>query len=203
MAPGFLSRVLGITSVNVGADATARAYNLGSARYVGPFGVWEGHPMIRGSAACPCLGDNYVTTIELDTGPPSLGAFKLLNIDGSYGGVGQQTLSEWILKGLDGYMRTGWYYSDPGAKFNPQDIADAVAARTGSEILLPVYRSVREQGAGYEYEVIGWIGFHVLAYTRRGANGALTGYFTSVTWEGLPSESSENFFGATVVKLVA
>ncbi|HEU0303343.1 MAG TPA: pilus assembly protein TadG-related protein [Gaiellaceae bacterium] len=201
-APGFLSRVLGIASVNVGADAVARAYNLGSARYAGPFAVSETHPFIRGSANCPCLGENFVTTIGLDTGNPSLGAFKIINIDGSYGGVGQSQLSEWILKGLDGYMGIGWYYSDPGAKFNPDQIGEALAQRTGSEILIPVYRSVRAQGAGYEYEVVGWIGFHVLSYTRRGSGGALTGYFTSVVWEGMPSESANNFFGATVVKLV-
>ena len=201
-APGFLSRVLGIASVDVGADAKARAYNLGSARYAGPFAVWEGHPFILGNAGCPCLGENFVTTIDLDTGRPSLGAFKIINIDGSYGGVGQTELSEWIRKGLDAYMRTGWFYSDPGAKFNPDQIGDALQQRIGSEILIPVYRSVREQGAGYEYDVVGWIGFHVLAYTTRGSGGALTGYFTSVVWEGIPSESAENFFGAKVVKLV-
>lgn len=201
-APGFLSRVLGVASVNVGADAVARAYNLGSARYAGPFAVWEGHPFILGNAGCPCLGENFVTTIGLDTGSPSLGAFKIINIDGSFGGVGQTQLSEWILKGLDAYMGIGWYYSDPGAKFNPNQVGDALEQRIGSEILIPVYRTVREQGAGYEYQVVGWIGFHLLSYTRRGNGGALTGYFTSVVWEGMPSESAENFFGAKVVKLV-
>lgn len=201
-APGFLSRVLGIASVEVGADAKARAYNLGSARYAGPFAVWEGHPFILGNAGCPCLGENFVTTIGLDTGNPSLGAFKIINIDGSYGGVGQTQLNEWILKGLDGYMGTGWYFSNPGAKFNPDQIGEALSQRIGSEILIPVYRSVREQGAGYEYQVVGWIGFHILSYTRRGSGGALTGYFTSVVWEGMPSESAQNFFGAKVVKLI-
>ena len=201
-SPGFLSRVLGIASVSVKADAAARAYNMGSAKYVGPFAVWEGHPYVRGSAACPCLGDNFVTTIELDSGRPSLGAFKIINVDGSRGGLGQSTLSDWILKGLDAYMGPGWYYSDPGAKYNPDQIEDAVEARIGSEILVPVYRSVREQGAGYEYDVIGWIAFHILAFTKRGANGALTGYFTSAPWEGIPTESAKNYFGAKVIKLI-
>jgi Putative Flp pilus-assembly TadE/G-like len=202
-APGFLSRVLGIASVNVKADAVARAYNLGSAKYAGPFAVWEGHPFIRGNAICPCLGDNFVTTIDLDTGRPSLGAFKIINIDGSYGGVGQTELSDWILNGLNDYMGTGWFYSDPGAKFNPSQVGEALEQRIGSEILIPVYRSVREQGAGHEYDVIGWIGFHILSYNTRGNGGALTGYFTSVVWEGVPSESGDNFFGAKVVKLVS
>jgi hypothetical protein len=201
-APGFLSRVLGIASVDVGADAKARAYNLGSARYAGPFAVWEGHPFILGNAGCPCLGENFVTTVGLDTGNPSLGAFKIINIDGSYGGVGQTQLNDWIMRGLDGYMGTGWYFSNPGAKYNPDQVGDALQQRIGSEILIPVYRTVREQGAGYEYQVVGWIAFHILSYSTRGNGGALTGYFTSVVWEGIPSESADNFFGAKVVKLV-
>ncbi len=34
-APGFLSKVLGIASVDVSATAKARAFNIGSAKYVG------------------------------------------------------------------------------------------------------------------------------------------------------------------------
>ncbi len=201
VAPGFLSNVLGIASVNVKADATARAYNLGSAQYVAPLGVWEGHPMISGGN-CPCFGDSYTTTIDLDTGRPSLGAFKILNIDGSYGGTGEDTLVDWMTNGYDGYMDTGWYYSDPGAKWNTIGFEDAVLSRVGTEVLFPVYRSVREQGAGYEYDVIGWIGFYVKQYIARGNGGAVTGYFSRVVWEGLASDSGENFFGAAVVKLV-
>ena len=198
-APGFLSRVLGIASVNVKADAMARAYNLGAAQYVAPLAVWEGHPMLSGGN-CPCFG--VQTTIDLDTGRPSLGAFKVINIDGSYGGVGDQTLVDWLTNGYEGYMPTGWYYSNPGAKYNPQAFDDALQSRRGTELLFPVYDSVREQGAGFEYNVIGWVGFYVQSYIARGNGGAVTGYFSRVVWEGLASESGGNFFGATVVKLV-
>jgi Putative Flp pilus-assembly TadE/G-like len=200
-APGFLSRVLGIASVNVGADAVARAYNLGSARYVAPLAVWQGHPMLSGGN-CPCFGDSYTTTIDLDTGRPSLGAFKVINIDGSRGGIGDQQLVDWLEKGYEGYMPLGWYYSNPGAKYNPQDFDEALLYRRGTELLFPVYDVVREQGAGFEYRVIGWVGFYVKNYVSRGNGGAVTGYFSRVVWEGLTSESGENFFGATVVKLV-
>jgi Putative Flp pilus-assembly TadE/G-like len=201
VAPGFLSNVLGIASVNVSADAKARAYGLGSAQYVAPLAVWEGHPMISGGG-CPCFGDQYQTTIELDTGNPSLGAFKVINIDGSYGGIGDQTLVNWLENGYEGYMDTGWYYSNPGAKFNPQDFENAMLARRGTELLFPIYDAVQEQGAGYEYRVIGWVGFYVKNFISRGNGGEAQGYFSRVTWEGLASESGDNFFGATVVKLV-
>lgn len=201
-APGFLSRVLGMTSVTVDATATARAYNLGSAKYVAPLAVRRDHPMLA-SGNCPCFGENFTTTIDLETGRPSLGAFKVLNVDGSYGGVGNQTLVDWITNGYDGYMPLGWYYSDPGAKYNPKSFEDALTFRRDTEILFPIYDQVREQGAGYEYRVVGWVGFYVKNYVARGAGGAVTGYFNRVTWEGLAADSAQNFFGATVVKLVS
>ena len=56
--PGFLARVLGITSVNVRDDATARAWNLGSAKYAAPFAVDKAHPMLR-ARGCPCFRPDY------------------------------------------------------------------------------------------------------------------------------------------------
>ncbi len=165
VAPGFLSRVLGITSVNVGADATARAWNLGSAKYVGPFRVWEGHPMHPGQRSLPVPGRQLRHHDRARHGPSVARRLQ----DPQHRRLLRRcrpadALASGSSRASTATCGRGWYYSDPGAKFNPQDIADAVAARTGSEILLPVYRSVREQGAGYEYDVIGWIGFHVLAY---------------------------------------
>ena len=178
VAPGFLSQVLGISSVNVGADATARSWNLGSARYAAPFAVDKAHPMLSGSG-CPCF--NQPTTLDLETVGP--GAFRIVNIDG--------------------YMGLGWSYSDPGAKFNPGPLEDALRARSGDELLFPVYDTVREQGAGFEYNIVGWVGFRLSGFNGQGNNSELHGSFTSVTWEGMPSDSGDNFFGATVVKLVS
>jgi Flp pilus assembly protein TadG len=197
VAPGFLSRVLGVASVNVGADAKARAWNLASAKYAAPFAVDKSHPMLSGSG-CPCF--NQPTTLDLKKVGP--GAFRIVNIDGSHGGIGQQILSDWILNGYGGYMGLGWFYSDPGAKFNPGPIEDALAARTGFELLFPVYDAVHAQGAGFEYRIVGWVGFRLSGFDGHGNDSVLSGEFTSVTWEGQPSESGANFFGATVVKLV-
>ncbi len=201
-APGFLARVLGVSSVAVSARSAARAYPIGAARYVAPFAVSRQHPYIEGSPACPCFGEGYPTTIRLDTASPSVGAFKVLNVDGSSGGIGQQTLAEWIREGYEGTMGLGWYYSDPGAKFNPNQVGEALSDRVGSDLLFPVYDAVREQGANYQYRVVGWIGFRLTGYAAQGANATLSGYFTRVVWQGIESSSDEGFFGATVVKLV-
>jgi Flp pilus assembly protein TadG len=197
VAPGFLSKVLGIASVNVRADATARAWNLGSAKYAAPFAVDKAHPMLSGPG-CPCF--NQPTTLDLKKVGP--GAFRIVNIDHSGGGTGQQILSDWIMRGYDGYMGLGWYYSDPGAKFNPGPLEDAIRARVGSELLFPVYDATRAQGSGFEYRIVGWVGFRISGFDGQGNNSILYGEFTSVVWEGITSESGDNFFGAKVVKLV-
>ena len=80
------------------------------------------------------------------------GAYRLLNIDGSYGGTNPATLGDWIRDGYDGYMPLGDYYSDPGAKYNTNPnfksaLEDVIV--TGQELLFPVYRSFHEQGAGF------------------------------------------------------
>ena len=196
-APGFLSRVLGISSVDVNADAVARAYNIGEARYAAPFAVDKSHPLISGPG-CPCF--NQPTTLELGKIGP--GAFKVVNVDGSRGGIGQQTLAEWILRGYDGYMPLGWYYSDPGAKFNPGAVQDALSSRIGSELLFPVFDTVQEQGSNFEYRVVGWVGFLLTGFEARGNNAELYGEFRSIVWEGIGMESADNYFGARVIKLV-
>ena len=160
VAPGFLSRVLGIASVNVKADATARAWNLGSAKYAAPFAVDRQHPMLAGPG-CPCF--NQPTTLDLKKVGP--GAFRIVNIDGTGGGIGQQILSDWILNGYGGYMGLGWFYSDPGAKFNPGPIEDALAGphrqraavpgvrrrpRAGCRLRVPHRRLGRVQAHGFD-----------------------------------------------------
>ena len=196
-APGFLAAVLGINSVDIEATAVARAYNLGEARYAGPFAVDRAHPLISGGG-CPCFDEP--TSLELGKIGP--GAFKVVNIDGSRGGIGQQTLAEWILRGYDGYMPLGWYYSDPWAKFNPGAVQGAMEERIGEELLLPVYDAVQAQGANFEYRVVGWVGFLLTGYEARGDDAKLYGEFRSIVWEGIGMESAEGYLGARVIKLV-
>lgn len=198
-APGFFSKVLGIDSITVSATAQASAQPPAQARYVAPFGVDRRHEYLSGGG-CPCW--NQATELELvKTGP---GAFRVLNLDGSRGGTGQGTLADWILEGYDGLMGLDWYYSDPGAKFNPGQVQGALDDRIGEELLFPVYDEVRGGGASFEYNVVGFVGFLMTGYDARGNNGWLFGSFTTVTWEGVQSESSSDpDFGAHVIRLVA
>lgn len=151
-------------------------------------------------APSPCF--NQATDLDLvKTGP---GAFRIINIDGSRGGTGPGTLADWILNGYSGFMPLGWYYSDPGAKFNSSQVKSALDARLNSVLLFPVYRGTKGSGAGFEYEVVGWAGYVVTSYEIQGSkNNKLFGYFVSVTWEGNVSETGGNpNFGAHGVTLV-
>jgi hypothetical protein len=196
---GFFSRLFGIDSVTVNATAKARTGVLASAKWAAPIAVDERHPFIVGKKW------GQATELDLDTLGP--GAYHLVNIDGSHGGTNPKVLGDWIRSGYEGYMPLGWYYSDPGAKYNTnpnfKSALDDVAA-SGEEILLPVYRATRANGAGFDYEIVGWVGFVVTGYEIQGSkNNKIFGHFTKVIWEGIYSEeASAPDFGARAVSLV-
>jgi hypothetical protein len=197
-APGFFARIFGVESVTVDGRASARTGVMTHARYAAPIAVDEKHPLISGSG-CPCFGQ--ATNLDLEKVGP--GAFRLLNLDDSHGGTGPQTVADWILNGYDGYMPLNWYFSDPGAKFNSSHIKSAMTARIGDEMLFPIYRETRGEGANFEYFVVGWIGFVVSAFDAKGNGGTVDGHFTRVIWEGIQSESgTEADFGARAVELI-
>lgn len=198
-APGFFSKVLGVDSVEVHARASARAGTLEEARWAAPFGVDEQHPMLQ-CEPTPCFEQQ--TQLDLDKVGP--GAFRIINIDGSHGGTGPGTLADWIVRGYEGYMPLGWYFSDPGAKFNSSHVKNALDARLGTEMLFPIYRNTQGGGANFQYEIVGWAGYVITSYEIQGSkHNKLNGYFKSVVWEGIGSQSSgAPSFGARAVSLV-
>ena len=197
-APGFFSKLFGVDSVDVGATATARAAGMENARFAAPIAVDVMHPLLQCSPL-PCF--NEETTLDLKkTGP---GAFRLLNLDKSTGGSGGKISEEWILRGYEGYMDLDWYGSDPGAAFNDSKIKGALDIRLGDELLFPVYDLTKGNGSGFDYHVIGWVGFVPSAYESNGSKGTITGQFVRVIWEGIQSQTAGNpTFGARTIALV-
>ena len=203
-ASGVFTKLFGVKSVTVGSKATARASLMQSAQYVAPIGVNVKHPKLKGSLTCPCFGTGNVTTLPLGkTGAP--GSFDLLNIDGSKGGTGGQTLASWILKGYTGYLPIGAYLSDTGAKWNDSLVQNALQQRLNTNLLFPVYDTLSGSGANAIYHVVGWVGFHLTGFAARGTSGSITGYFTQVVWDGIESTASNGSnpdLGARTVKLI-
>ncbi|HEX6699972.1 MAG TPA: pilus assembly protein TadG-related protein [Gaiellaceae bacterium] len=203
-SPGFFAKLFGIDSVDVGARATAQTEGMRSAKYVAPIAVKNTHPMLAG-AGCPCFGQQNETTIPVGaTGAP--GAFALVNLLNAPNGTsGASTLADWIQNGYQDYLPIGGYFSDPGVKFNSQQIQDALTQRLGTELLFPVYDTLTNQGSNAEYHVIGWVGFHLESINPQGNSGTITGWFTQVIWEGLPATTPGGggpSFGARTVQLV-
>jgi Flp pilus assembly protein TadG len=204
-SPGFFARLFGLDSVQVGARATAQTEGMSSAKYVAPIAVKNTHPMLAGPG-CPCFGPANETTIPVGaTGAP--GAFAMVNLagGGQQGASGASTLASWIENGYPDYLPIGSYFSDPGVKFNANQIQDAMQQRIGTELLFPVYDTLTGQGSNAQYHVIGWVGFHLDSVDKSGNDGSVTGYFTEVIWDGIPATSSNGGgpdFGAHTVQLV-
>jgi hypothetical protein len=185
-APGFFSKLFGIDSVQVHAEAAARSAVPIDVRGAAPIAVNKLHPLLAG-ANCPCF--NQDTTIPLGkTGAP--GAFALVNLDNSSNGaIGASTLGGWITQGFNAYLPLGDYLSDPGAKWNDGPIQDALQLRTNTDLLFPVYDTLTGNGSNAEYHVIGWVAFHIESETATGTTGSITGYFTKVIWDGIESST--------------
>jgi len=202
-AQGIFTKLFGVRTVTVGSHASARASLMDQAKYVAPIGVNILNPKLKGTSTCPCFGSTNLTVLPLGkTGAP--GAFDLLNIDSSHGGTGPSILADWILHGYDGYLSLGDYFSDAGAKWNSSQVQDALNARDNTELLFPVYDTIKGSGAGAQYHVIAWVGFHMTAHEEHGSTGSITGWFTEVVWTGIASTSAtgQPNLGARVVNLV-
>jgi hypothetical protein len=202
-AQGIFTKLFGVRTVTVGSHASARASLMDQAKYVAPIGVNILNPKLKGTTTCPCFGSTNLTVLPLGkTGAP--GAFDLLNIDSSHGGTGPSILASWILKGYDGYLSLGDYFSDAGAKWNSSEVQNALNARDNTELLFPVYDTIKGSGAGAQYHVIAWVGFHMTSHEEHGSTGSITGWFTEVVWTGIASTSAtgQPNLGARVVNLV-
>jgi hypothetical protein len=204
-APGFFAKIFGLDSVTVVGRASATAANLSSARWVAPIVVNEKHPMLKCNPK-PCFGDGTELdyyNLKTDKGSDGAGSFGFVNLDLSDPNPGTSTMGDWIRRGFSGYMPLGDYDARTGNPFSSTDIEGALADRIGTEILFPVYRKLTETGSNAQYEIIGWVGFHLTGFDLHGSSEKLYGYFTQVIWEGIQSESaSQPDFGARTIALV-
>jgi hypothetical protein len=200
---GFFGKVFGVSLVTVHAHATAILGVPSEAQYVAPIVVNILHDDITGKAcgqqnadgsSNPCFGRETTLTLGKNGAP---GAFDLLNLEcggtadpnapcaNNNGTTGASTMASWITDGYTKLLPLGGYYSDPGAKYNGNEIDQALAARSGTELLFPVYDKLNLGGSNATYHIVAWIGFHLETGQLQGNSGTLTGYFTRIIWEGL------------------
>jgi Flp pilus assembly protein TadG len=183
-SPGFFSSVLGIMNANITASARALVGPPAQAQYVAPMVVYCDHPLIQN-----CNGNNTPTFGQPTSmnynkmGAP--GAFGMLDLANAKGNTGNSTLASWILNGYPNYLPLGLYDSAPGANFNSANIATALNARIGTELLFPVFKTLNGGGSNAQYDIIAWIGFHLNSWSAQGNNAQLDGYFTQYIAHGI------------------
>jgi Flp pilus assembly protein TadG len=201
---GIFSKILGINSANIKADAKARVDSPQQARYVAPMVVYCGHSLIQNCNGNHTPTFNVQTTMDYDKmGAP--GAFGMLNLDNDNGTPGASEEGNWILHGYDKYLPLGMYRSDPGAKFSSQNVNGALDARVGTVLLFPVFKTLSGTGQNAQYDIIGWIGFYLTKETTHGNDATLEGYFTEYIAQGILAQSGSgapNTFGVRSVQLV-
>lgn len=203
---GVFSKALGIDSADIAAEAVARVDSPMSARHVAPMVVHCNHPKIQNcdGNGNPKFGPGHGTTMEYDPmGAP--GAFGMLNLGGGNGTPGTSEQAEWILRGFDKYLDIGIYDSNPGAKFSSSEIQGALDDRIGTVLLFPVFKTLTGTGSNADYDIIGWIGFHLESYEVHGHSASLTGYFTEFIAQGVLSSSGSGIpstFGVKSIQLI-
>jgi Flp pilus assembly protein TadG len=201
---GFFSKIFGLDSTTIKAEAKARTDSPLKARYVAPMVVSCDHDLIKNCNGNNTPKFNVETTMDYDNmGAP--GAYGMLNLSGGTGTPGTSEEAEWILRGFDKYLDIGNYRSDPGAKFSSSNIQDALEARKGTVLLFPVFRVLNGTGQNAVYEIIGWIGFRLSAYEVHGHNATLHGVFTEYIAQGILASSGSGIpttFGVKSIQLI-
>lgn len=205
-APGFFSKLFGISSVSVSADAAARTDNINSALDVAPIAVNWKHPMLQ-CTPLPCSDPTQINLFDLHNpgSADAAGAFGLIDLlANDNGSAGATTLADWITHGFNEYMNLGTYYSVPSAKFNSSQIVAAMQAAIGQVLLFPVYDTLGGPGSNAQYHIIGWVGFHVTGFNASGSSGTVYGWFTRRISEGIQVSSDQQVpnYGDYAVQLV-
>jgi Putative Flp pilus-assembly TadE/G-like len=203
-APGFFSKVLGVNSVTVHANASARAGYPTEAKWVMPIVVDEKHPKLQCNPN-PCSGATELVYqhFKANGSPNGAGNFGFINLTG--GKQGTSDLGDLIENGWDQYMPLGDYDAVTGNMFSSTHIGDNLEDRIGDVLLFPIFRKLTGSGTGAKYQIIGWAGFRLSGLDLHGSNEKLFGEFVSVTWDGIQAESASDAppnFGVKNVSLV-
>jgi putative Flp pilus-assembly TadE/G-like protein len=202
----IFAKVFGIGSVQVGARAVARAGLPGAARYVAPIVVPITNPMFQCTPP-PCTDPTQIVLDNLHN-PGSgnaAGSFALLDlIPNDNGSVGSGILADWMLNGNDDDMPLGIYEAVPSTKYNSSAFQDALKAKVGDDVLFPVYQPpILLGGSNAQFNIIGWVAFHIDSQGAKGSSGALNGHFTTFLAQGLQAAPGTGTnTGVKVVQLV-
>ena len=237
---GIFSRVLGVLSVNVGANAVAAVKPLVAVKQVVPIAVSTSHPDLSCGASC------FGQPATIKVGPPfdlkpdkaddkhdfcdgdceddgDLGYATLISLAGKNKKV--VNLAALIQSGYGKDMALGSYKAlkpkhyhvdDKGkADKNTQLMLDALDARLGTDLTLPVYAASYKKQDGDKddtqevrpkkdlYPVVGWIGFTLDGVEIDHDKLLLHGKFTRIYRDGPEGDAGQPDYSAASIDLTS
>jgi hypothetical protein len=109
-------------------------------------------------------------------------------------------------RGYDHMMPLGKYTAAPSANFNNGQFQNALQDRIDNQddVLFPIYDTLTGPGSNAEYNIIGWVAFHITSFDNRGVGGEINGYFTETIWRGQinPGQATTPNFGVRTIALI-
>jgi len=195
--PGFLSNVFGISAVDIGAKAAARAALPAKVRWIAPIVVNEKHPALNcGTGAFgkpkPCEGlDTTLNYYNLsDKGPDAAGSFGFLDLTGESSGTND--LKEQLEDGYDDYVSVGNFSARTGNPFSAITSEIDQHINIGDELLFPIYSRIIRSGTKATYVIVGFAAFVITGKDFSGKNEKLFGHFTgNVSWDSIEDDSGK------------
>jgi Flp pilus assembly protein TadG len=203
-APGYFSKLFGISSVAIKARASALAANPSKVQRVAPITIGEDSPQLRCGA--PCYGQR-VDFVALPTGNYNGNAtnFSLVDLSGGRQAATADNLARWLRNGYDELLALGQFTGADTGIFNAAQFRSALEAVKGRELVMLVHASANgnEGPAGATYNVVGWAAFVVTGFSGSGRTGTMTGYFTSVNIGGVPTtDARQPYYGVKTIHLI-
>ncbi|MDQ2967609.1 MAG: pilus assembly protein TadG-related protein [Actinomycetota bacterium] len=202
---GFFSGVLGITTTKITRAASARSSAPAQLSIVAPITIGSDNPQLKCGA--PCYGQE-INLVALPTGSydGNFTNFQLIDLSKNGGNVSPAQVAEWLRRGYNGYLSPGQYPGTASTTFNSPEFKQAMDDMKGKEIVVFVHSSANggEGAPGALYQEVGWGAFHITKYTGTSSMGTLTGYFTSVNMNGVPSsDPNQKTWGVRTINLVS
>jgi Flp pilus assembly protein TadG len=202
-APGFFAKLFNIDSVTVRTTAAARSSAPSKAMHIAPITIGGDNPKLLCGAAC--YGQT-TSLVALPTG--SYGGnytnFQLVDLSRNGGKASPATVATWLREGYNDYVSLQAYPGESSTVFNSSEFRQAMVDMFGKTIIVLIHSSANgnEGDAGALYNEVGWAAFVITNYTGSGAQGMLTGYFTSGNVDGLPGGNPTSSHGVHTIALV-
>jgi Flp pilus assembly protein TadG len=202
--PGFFSGVLGISSTKIVARATAQTSAPAALSQIAPITIGADNPQL--TCGAPCYGQQ-IDLVALPTGNynGNFTNFQIVDLSKNGGNVSAATVAGWLVNGYGGYLSPGDYPGVASSMFNTPEWTQAMNTMMGKEIIVFVHSNANGQEGqpGALYQEIGWAAFHITQYTSSGSMGTLTGYFTTVNMNGIPStDPNQKTWGVRTINLI-